>query len=236
MKAVILAGGRGTRLRPYTTSFPKPLMPIGEHPVLEILLRQLKRHGVTEVTVLTGHLAYLIEAYFGDGAELGLKLEFIREDAPLGTAGPLRALRSAIAGDFMVMNGDLLTDVDFGALVDQHRASGADVTISTCRRPERLELGVLTIADGGRVTGYDEKPTLELDVSMGLYAMSANVLDRIPEGHYDMPDLIRDLIADGRQVSSRRHDGFWLDIGRPDDFARANDAFAERPGDFLPDS
>jgi NDP-sugar pyrophosphorylase family protein len=235
MKAVILAGGRGTRLRPYTTSFPKPLMPIGEYPVLEILLRQLKRHGVTNATVLTGHLAYLIEAYFGDGSALGLGLDFIHEDEPLGTAGPLRALRNGIAGDFMVMNGDLLTDVDFKALMDQHHASGADVTISTCRRPERLELGVLTIGEGGRVTGYDEKPTLELDVSMGLYAMSASVLDRIPDGHYDMPDLIRDLIADGRTVGSRRHDGFWLDIGRPDDFARANDAFAERPGDFLPE-
>jgi NDP-sugar pyrophosphorylase family protein len=235
VRAVILAGGRGTRLRPYTASFPKPLMPIGEYPVLEILLRQLRSHGVTDVTILTGHLAYLIEAYFGDGSNLGLRLEFIREDAPLGTAGPLRGLIGRVTGDLLVMNGDLLTDVDYGALLARHRQIGADVTISTYRRPERLELGVLTIDGSGRVTRYDEKPTLQLDVSMGLYAISAPVLERIPGGHYDMPNLINDLLAEGRRVDSRRHEGFWLDIGRVDDYAKASEAFAERPNDFLPE-
>ncbi len=235
MRAVILAGGRGTRLRPFTASFPKPLMPIGEYPVLEILLRQLRSHGVTDVTILTGHLAYLIEAYFGDGSNFGVRLEFIREDEPLGTAGPLRGLIGRVTDDLLVMNGDLLTDVDYGALLARHKELGADVTISTYRRQERLELGVLTIDDSGRVSRYDEKPTLQLDVSMGLYAMTANVLERIPAGRYDMPNLINDLLADGRPVQSRRHEGFWLDIGRVDDYAKAGEAFAQRPQDFLPE-
>jgi NDP-sugar pyrophosphorylase family protein len=231
---VILAGGRGTRLKPFTTNFPKPLVPVGDQPILEILLRQLKAHGVDEVTLLTGHLAYLLESYFTDGSALGLRIEYHREDAPLGTAGPLRGLAGKVSGDFFVMNGDLLTDVDFSALMARHRQAGAAVTVSTYHRAERIQLGVLNVDDSGDVIGYDEKPILHLDISMGAYAMSPEVLDRIPEGYYDMPQLIIDLLADGRRVASRRHDGFWLDIGRPDDYARANELFLENPSAFLP--
>lgn len=236
MRAVILAGGRGTRLRPFTTNFPKPLVPVGDVPILEILLRQLKAAGVDQVTLLTGHLAYLLESYFGDGSRLGLHIEYLPEVEPLGTAGPLRALAGRESSDFFVMNGDLLTDVDFAALMDRHRGSGAAVTVSTYRRAEQIQLGVLHLNETGDVVGYDEKPTLNLDISMGAYAMSPSVLTRIPDRRYDMPQLITDLLAAGERVASRRHDGFWLDIGRVDDYARANEIFAANPEAFLPGS
>lgn len=233
MKAVVLAGGKGTRLRPFTTSFPKPLMPVGDLPILEILLRQLRSYGVTEVTLLTGHLAYLLEGYFTDGAALGLRVDYLREEQPLGTAGPLRQLAGKLDDDFLVMNGDLLTDLDFGALMSGHRSGGADVTVCTYAREEKIELGVLRI-DGGDVVGYEEKPTLRLDVSMGVYAMRPAALERIPTGYYDMPNLILDTLAAGSRVRSHRHDGLWLDIGRPDDYGRANQLVAERPEALLP--
>jgi NDP-mannose synthase len=234
MRAVVLAGGRGTRLRPFTTNFPKPLMPIGDVPILEILLRQLQRHGVTEVTIMSGHLAYLIEAYFGDGAALGLSLAYVREGEPLGTAGPLRQLRGRFTEDILVMNGDLLTDLDFAALMDRHRQSAGVATVSVYRHDERLELGVLQVDEAGNVVGYDEKPTLNLDISMGAYAMSPMALERIPAGRYDMPQLILDTLGAGQRVVAYRHDGLWFDIGRPTDFERANDLYASNPASFLP--
>lgn len=236
MRAVILAGGKGTRLRPFTTSFPKPLMPVGDIPILEVLLRQLHAHGVTEATLLTGHLAYLLEGYFSDGSALGMSIDYVREEAPRGTAGPLRQLAGKLDDDFFVMNGDLLTDLDFTDLLACHRSSGAAITVSTYRREEKIDLGVLKIdEESGDVVGYDEKPTLHLDISMGVYAMSPSVLARVPDSYYDMPTLILDLLADGHRVNSRPHDGFWLDIGRVDDYARANEMFAENPAVFLPD-
>ncbi|MEV6365691.1 NTP transferase domain-containing protein [Micromonospora sp. WP24] len=234
MRAIILAGGRGTRLRPFTASFPKPLMPVGDIPILEILLRQLKAHGVVEVTLLTGHLAYLLEGYFEDGRRLGLRIDYVREEQPLGTAGPLRQLADTLRDDFLVMNGDLLTDLDFASLMAQHRGSGAPVTVSVYTRAEKIELGVLKVDESGDVVGYDEKPTLELDVSMGAYAMSPKALEQIPAGFYDMPQLIRDVLRRGGRVATWRHGGFWLDIGRVDDYSLANQKFAENPGDFLP--
>jgi NDP-sugar pyrophosphorylase family protein len=209
-------------------------MPIGDLPILEILLRQLKAHGVTDVTMLTGHLAYLLEGYFTDGSALGLKIDYLREEKPLGTAGPLRQLRGLVDDAFFVMNGDLLTDLDFGALMAQHRSSGAPVTVSTYTQHEKVELGVLHLDADGDVTGYDEKPTVRYDISMGVYAMAPAVLDRIPEGFYDMPTLILDLLAAGERVGSRRHEGLWLDIGRGEDYARANELFADDPKVFLP--
>lgn len=234
MRAIVLAGGKGTRLRPFTTSFPKPLVPIGDVPVLEILLRQLKAHGVRHVTVLTGHLAYLIEGYFNDGSAWGLSIDYIRERKPLGTAGPLRQLAGTLSDDFFVLNGDLLTDLDFGALMRHHRESGAVATVSTFARTEKIELGVLHIGPTGDVEGYEEKPTLKFDVSMGVYAMSPKALKRIPARYYDMPTLIVDLLAAGQRVASYRHDGRWLDIGRGDDYDEANRLFAENPDIFLP--
>jgi NDP-mannose synthase len=234
MRAIVLAGGRGTRLRPFTTSFPKPLMPIGDVPILEILLRQLKAHGVRHVTVLTGHLAYLIEGYFADGRGLGLSIDYLHEDEPLGTAGPLRQLAGTLHDDFFVLNGDLLTDLDFATLMQRHQESGAAATVSTFSRTEKIELGVLQVGPDGLVLGYEEKPTLSYDVSMGVYAMSPSVLDRVPTGYYDMPTLVLDLLAAGQRVVSHRHTGRWLDIGRGDDYDEANRLYADDPGIFLP--
>lgn len=222
MRAVVLAGGKGTRLYPYTASFPKPLMPVGDVPIMELLLRRLHRTGITDVTVLTGHLAHLIEAYFSDGAALGLHITYIREDRPLGTAGPLRQLVGTHHDDFLVLNGGLFTDLDFGALVEDHRTNNAVATVCTYRRTETVDLGVLHIAADGRVLRYDEKPTLDMDVSMGVYAMSPAVLQRIPDRPYDMPALISDLLACGAPVIGFRHTGLWLDIGRPDDYGLAD--------------
>src|SRR5258705_12921088 len=222
MRPVVLCGGRAARLRPFTTSFPKPLMPIGDVPILEILLRQLKAHGVHHVTVLTGHLAYLIQGYFADGASLGLSIDYLHEDEPLGTAGPLRQLAGTLHDDFFVLNGDLLTDLDFATLMLRHRESRAIATVSTFSRTEKIELGVLQIDAGGLVTGYEEKPTLSYDVSMGVYAMSPSVLDRVPTGYYDMPTLVLDLLAAGQRVASHRHPRRWLAIRRGDHHQQAN--------------
>ena len=231
MRAVVLAGGRGRRLRPFTTSFPKPLMPVGDVPILEILLRQLKSHGVDHVTVLTGHLAYLIEGYFADGSGLGLAIDYLHEEEPLGTAGPLRQLRGKISDDFFVLNGDLLTDLDFATLMQRHQESGATATVSTFTRTERIELGVLAIDPAGLVLGYEEKPTLTYEVSMGVYAMSPAVLERVPPGYYDMPTLVLDLLAAGHRVVSHRHTGRWLDIGRGDDYDEAYRIFVSGVND-----
>ena len=157
MRAVILAGGRGTRLRPFTAIFPKPLIPVGDMPILEIVLRQLKRHGVKDVTMLTGHLAYLLEGYFGDGRKLGMSVDYVRETEPLGTAGPLRQLAGRMDEDFFVLNGDLLADLDFSALMKRHLEAGCEVTVGTFSHAETIELGVLRISDQDRVADYEEK-------------------------------------------------------------------------------
>ena len=235
MRAVILAGGRGTRLRPFTTIFPKPLVPVGEMPILEILLRQLRHHGVTDVTMLTGHLAYLLEGYFGDGGSLGLSVDYVRETEPLGTAGPLRQLAGGLNDDFFVMNGDLLADVDFSALMRRHVASTCAVTVGTFSHSVKSELGVLRIDENDRVVDYEEKPTIHHDVSMGIYAMSPNVLERIPDRYYDMPNLILDLLSAGEPIASWRHDGQWLDIGRSEDYEGAHELFREFRDRILPD-
>ena len=235
MRAVILAGGRGTRLRPFTTIFPKPLIPVGDMPILEIVLRQLKRHGVDAVTMLTGHLAYLLEGYFGDGRKLGMSIDYVRESEPLGTAGPLRQLAGQMDDDFFVLNGDLLADLDFSALMRRHIEAGCEVTVGTVSHAEKIELGVLHISEQDHVIDYEEKPTLHYDVSMGIYAMSPRVLGRIPDRYCDMPTLILDLLSAGEPVASWRHHGHWLDIGRSDDYDVANELFRQFQDKILPD-
>jgi NDP-sugar pyrophosphorylase family protein len=220
VRAVILAGGKGTRLAPYTTVFPKPLMPVGDMPVLELLVRSLARAGITEITLAVGHLASLIMAYFGDGAALGVAITYSLEDAPLGTAGPLR-LVDRLDQPFLVMNGDLLTDLDFDALVAAHRASGAEATVGTYRRDLQIELGVVEVDRHDRIRRYTEKPVERFLVSMGIYVLEPTVLDLIPARRFDLPDLVSALIARDRVVNSFEHPGYWLDIGRPADYEQA---------------
>jgi NDP-mannose synthase len=234
-RAVILAGGRGTRLAPYTTVLPKPLMPVGDMPILEILLRQLSRAGIRDIILAVGHLAALLEAYFGDGSRCGVSLDYSYEDEPAGTAGPL-ALIGGLNQTFLVMNGDLLTTIDFEDLLRAHRAHGAAVTVGLFEKHVPLGLGVVETDGNGRVTNYIEKPTLTYDVSVGVYAMEPEVLEQIEPGErLDLPDLVLRLIAARAEVHAYRFSGTWFDIGRPDDYAAASEHFERQRDELLPD-
>ncbi|MGK4003844.1 nucleotidyltransferase family protein [Sorangium sp. So ce1036] len=236
MKAVVLAGGKGSRLRPYTALIPKPLMPIGDRTIVEILLRQLARAGVTEVVMCIGHQAALIEAVLGDGSRYGLRITYQREETPLGTVGPLRLVEAALPERFLVMNGDILCDLDFAALHGAGEASGAPLTVAVCERASKIDLGVLDLDPAGRVVGFREKPTFTFWVSMGIYAMSRSVLRFIPEGRpFGFDDLMHALLAAGEPVATLPFRGHWLDIGRSDDFADAQDEFERNRQRYLPE-
>lgn len=222
-RAVVLAGGLGTRLRPYTTVLPKPLMPVGDRPVLDIVLRQLRSQGFEHVTIATGYLAELLEAFCGDGAKYGLRIDYFREREPLGTVGALASIGS-LDDDFLVMNGDVLTDMDFAALLRRHRSSDAALTLATKERQVSISLGVLHFAadDATRLSGYTEKPDFDFEVSMGVYCFAPRVLAHIePEVRLDFPDLVLRLLAAEETVRGWRSDDYWLDIGRHDDYERA---------------
>lgn len=236
MRAVILAGGKGQRLKPYTTVLPKPLMPIGDMPILEVVLRQLKAAGITRVTMAVGHLAELLQAFFGNGSRFGLSIDYSFEEKPLGTVGPLTLIPSlGDESDFLVMNGDVLTTIDYTRLVERHRQSGADVTIATYRREVKIDFGVIEVGEDDFLTGYVEKPKIDYRVSMGIYCFDAKVLGRLQRGQYcDLPDLVKSLLATGRKVASYPFEGYWLDMGRPDDYTLAIDEFEARRAEFLP--
>ncbi len=233
MKAVILAGGKGTRLRPYTTIFPKPLMPIGDMPILEIMLRQMKRAGVDEVILTVGHLSELLRAFFGDGEKLGLKIHYSYEEKPLGTAGPL-ALIEGLDETFLVANGDVLTTLNLSELVADHRQAGAVATIAMHARQVKIDLGVLEYDEDLRLTRYIEKPHYDFHVSMGIYVFEPSVLGLIPKNEYlDFPDLVQRLIAADECVKGFRFDGYWQDLGRPDDYEQAVAEFDQMRGQIL---
>ena len=230
-RVIVLAGGRGRRLAPYTSVLPKPLMPIGDRSILEILVEQLADAGLTELTFCVGYLSHLIRAVFDNGPGKRVNIRHVKEEAPLGTAGPLR-LVEGLESTFLVMNGDLLTDLSFNRLLQSHRTSGNVVTIATHERTLKSDYGVLHLdhadEEAPRVTAYEEKPELSLNVSMGIYAMEPEALDYIdPRGHFDFPDLVKALLADGRQVGAFPHEGLWLDIGRHEDYERAIEIWHE---------
>jgi len=236
MKAVVLAGGKGTRLRPYTTVFPKPLMPLGEKPVLDIVIRQLKAAGVTEVTLAVGHLASLIQAYFGDGSQYGIKIAYSLEEKPLGTAGPIRLVK-CLDDRFLVMNGDILTSLDYGDLVRHHVAHGAACTVATYKRDVKIDLGVVEFGNDFLLSDYIEKPTYHYRVSMGIYVFEPWVLKHIPENErLDLPDLMLKLHRGGEKIVCYPHEGYWLDIGRPDDYEKAAADFEALEAKLLPGS
>lgn len=235
MRAVILAGGKGQRLRPYTTVLPKPLMPIGDMPILEVVLRQLKSAGITHVTMAVGYLAELMKAFFGDGQRLGLQIDYSFEERPLGTVGPLTLIPSlADESDFLMMNGDVLTTIDYSRLIERHRSADADVTIATYRRDVKIDFGVIETDSNDLLTGYVEKPQFDYRVSMGIYCFNSRVLSQLAPGeHCDFPDLVKSLLAAGRKVASYPFEGYWLDMGRPDDYATAIEEFEARRHEFL---
>ncbi len=224
---VILAGGKGTRLMPYTTSLPKPLMPVGEYPILDILLRQLASQGFRRITLAVGHLAGLIQAYFKEGQDWGVEIEYAYETTPLGTAGPIARLPRH-ERSLLVLNGDLLTTLDFSRIVRFHYENRAIATIGTKRRTETVPFGVVESAPGGQITQYKEKPSLDYTVSMGIYVFSPTVREYIPRSQkFDFPDLVQRLIVNKQKVLAYESDAYWMDIGRPDDYQRANDDFPE---------
>ena len=228
MQTVILAGGKGTRLTPYTTVLPKPLMPVGDVPVLELIVRQLKAADFERIEIATGYLSGLIEAYFGDGSRWGVKITYHVEKEPAGTAGPLRLFADMLEDSFVVMNGDVLTDLDLPALLRTHRRSGAILTIATCKRDVTLPLGAVIRSERGAVRDYVEKPTYSFECSSGIYAASKELVEHIDESPLDFPDLVRKLVAAKKHIETFEIGGFWLDIGTPDDYRVANDEFANR--------
>jgi NDP-sugar pyrophosphorylase family protein len=234
VKTVILAGGRGTRLAPFTTVFPKPLVPVGDRPILETIMLQLLRHGLSDVVLSVDYLADLLRAYFNERKALTrkVKIEFVRDEAPAGTAGSLASI-PGLDSTFLVMNGDVLSTLDYTKLIAHHRAHGAAITIATRKRKVKIDLGVIEYDAAGLVTDYREKPELAYDVSMGVYVYEPRALAHIPRGGYlDFPDLVLKLVRSGEKVAVYPSDDYWLDIGRPDDYARACEEFPKYFGDL----
>ncbi len=235
MHAVILAGGKGTRLKPYSTILPKPLMPIGEMPILEVVMRQLRWAGFKDVTIAVGYLAELLQAFFGNGERLGLDIRYSMEDRPLGTVGPLKIIND-LPQTFLMMNGDILTNLNYQDLVSFHKQQNALLTIATYERQVKVDFGVLEADENGFLSRYVEKPTLDYSVSMGIYVFNREALKYVPDGKYfDFPELVQTLIGHGERVASYPFDGYWLDIGRPDDYAKAANEFEEKQHEFLPE-
>ena len=234
MQAIILAGGKGRRLLPYTTVLPKPLMPIGDYPIIEVILRQLKRAGFNKISISTGYLHELIHAYLDSNKTLGLKIEYSHEETPLGTIGPLRLITN-LEDTFLVMNGDILTDLDYKKLIESHKKRGAIATVATYQRDTNIDFGVLERNAEHKIIAFKEKPTFHFDVSMGVYVFSKKILNYVPaDTPFGFDQLMYALIAKNEEVYSYPHTGYWLDIGRPDDYARSIEEFERYKDRFLP--
>jgi NDP-sugar pyrophosphorylase family protein len=235
MKAVVLAGGKGTRLAPFTKVLPKPLMPIGDMPILEVILRQMKNAGVDDVVLTVGHLSELLKTFFQDGSRFGLHISYSFEDKPLGTAGPL-SLVDGLNEAFLVTNGDVLTTLPLQDLIAFHKKEQAIATIAVHQRQVKIDLGVIQWNGGPCIKDYIEKPTYDYCVSMGIYVFEPRVLAYIPHDQYlDFPNLVLKLIAAGEKVVGYKFDGYWQDLGRPDDYEIATLDFEKMHDQFLPE-
>ncbi len=220
-RAVILAGGLGTRLSPYTIILPKPLMPVGEYPILEVVVRQLAYHKFKRITIAVNHQVDLIRAFFGNGSKWNVQIDYSVEDRSLGTMGPLKLI-SDLPDNFLVMNGDILTDLDYGKFFDEHVEEGSLFTIASSAREEVSEFGVLEVSKNGFLAGFKEKPVKQYQVSMGIYMVNKKVMKYLPEDKsYGFDKLMNDLLKSKEKVRVKSYSGYWLDIGRPDDYARA---------------
>ena len=237
MKAVILSGGKGTRLAPYTMILPKPLVPIGHKPILDIIVRQLSYFGFSDITLTLGYLSELIQAYFSTATSIpsNVDLKYIKEAKPLGTAGSLSLLKEKIDSSFLVMNGDILTTLNYKKLYEYHCEKKSLLTIATHKKKVKIDLGVIKTDDNNNISDYIEKPVEKFEVSMGVYIYSPEVLDFIEVNKYlDFPDLVLKLIRNGKNVSCYPNDSFWMDIGRPEDFVQAQEKFEQMKNIFLP--
>jgi NDP-mannose synthase len=236
MRAVVLAGGLGMRLRPYTMILPKPLVPVGDRPILELIVGQLAAAGVTKLDLCVGHLGELIRVYFSEATKLpeSVELDYHWEQEPLGTAGALKVV-PGLDETFIAMNGDVLTTLDYRQLVACHRDSGAILTIAAHRQHVAIDLGVIESADG-IVTDYREKPTLDYDVSMGIYVYEPRALEHIPAGPFQFPELVLALTAAGERVAAYRSEAEWYDVGTFAELERATCALEAQPEVFQPGS
>ena len=234
VRAVILAGGSGTRLAPFTTVIPKPLMPVGGMPILEIIIRQLHFHGFDDIVLSVGYLADLITAIFGDGRKLGVKITYVHEQSPLGTAGPL-SLVPPTRQPLLVMNADVLSTVNYSSLYAHHINSGAMLTISLHTLRHHVDLGVITVGERSRVVEYREKPSFDYKVSMGVYvvAPAVHALVRRAGGPLNFPDLVERLIREDKPVAGYSAGGYWLDIGRQAQYEQACADFEQLRDQFL---
>ncbi len=224
-RAIILAGGKGTRLRPYTVVLPKPLMPISEYPILEIIVRQLAKTRFNEITIAVNHQADIIKAYFGDGSKWGININYSLEKIPLSTMGPLRLIKD-LPDNFLIMNGDILTDLNFSDLFEYHLERRNIFTISSCKRKHKADFGVLEVNKNNELISFKEKPVVEYSVSMGVYCANKEIIKIIPENvEYGFDDLMIKLIELNKPVEVKRFEGYWLDIGRRDDYMKAIDEF-----------
>jgi len=234
MKAVVLAGGKGARLAPYTRILPKPLMPIGDMPILEVLMMQMKTAGIDDIVLTVGHLSELLRAFFQDGSQFGVNISYSYEKCPLGTAGPI-ALIDGLEETFLVTNGDVLTTLNLRDLIHFHREQKAAATIAVHQRQTKIDLGVIKWNGNFEIKGYVEKPVYDYTVSMGVYVFEPSVLSYIPREEYlDFPDLVKKLLTAGEKVSGYRFNGYWEDLGRPDDYERASRDFENMREQFLP--
>ncbi len=232
-RAVILAGGKGTRLRPYTVVLPKPLMPIGDYPILEVIIRQLKQHGFTHITIAVNHQAEIIKAFFGDGSRWNIKIDYSLEEKALSTMAPLKLIKD-LPNDFLVMNGDILTDLDYGKFYENHVNNKNIFTISSYQREVRSEFGVLEVNAFNTLSGFKEKPVSIYDVSMGIYMVSKEAVNYIPEDtFYGFDHLMLDLMKNKEEPKVEKFNGYWLDIGRPDDYAQAIEEFESMKEKFI---
>lgn len=236
MQAIILAGGKGTRLLPHTANLPKPLMPMGEMPILEIIVMQLKNAGASSIIMAVGYLHHMIEAHFGNGSDFGIPISYSLEDKPLGTAGPLNLIYKKLEENFIVLNGDLLTTLNFESLFNEHLRSNVSATIATFKRTVDIDFGVLEIDSEKKLVEYKEKPTLNYQVSMGINVFKKNSIKNFLQnaGYLDIPDLMMGLKNNGEDVLCHYEDCEWLDIGRIDDYSIATKIFKENKEKFLP--
>jgi NDP-mannose synthase len=233
MKAVIQAGGKGTRLRPYTLVLPKPLMPVGDYPVIEILLKWLCRNSVDEVYITLGYLGHLIRTVCGDGHQWGMNVNYCEEREPLGTIGPLRLLEDHLTETFLVLNGDLITDLALRDFIAFHRGTGGLASVAVYEKDVNIDLGVVE-SNNGRITGFREKPAMKFRVSMGIYCMEPEVLNLIPKGvPFGFDNLMYTMLERNMSVHNFRHDGMWMDIGRQEDFVRAQEVFRDNQSSIL---
>jgi NDP-sugar pyrophosphorylase family protein len=234
MRAIILAGGKGTRLRPYTTVIPKPIVPVGGMAIMEILIRKLVTDGCDHITVAVNHQAQIIMAYFGDGSKWGVNIDYSIEDRPLNTIGPLKLIEN-LPENFLVMNGDILTDLNFGDFYKSHIKSSAMGTIATFKREAKIDFGVLTYDESEkRITEFKEKPVNHYSVSMGIYAFSKKILNIVPDNTpFGFDELMIKMISNKNDLKAYPFEGYWLDIGRPDDYDRANEVFQNLKSYFL---